>query len=45
MKILHAIQIYHPSSDGMYEVVKEISENLAKGHDITIQTLFSVSFS
>lgn len=39
MKILHAVRKYHPSNGGMYEVVKQISENLAKkGHEITIAT-------
>lgn len=39
MKILHVLRTYHPSSGGMYEVVKQISEQLAKnGHDITIAT-------
>ncbi len=37
MKILHAIKSYSPLSGGMYEVVKQISENLIKkGHDVTI---------
>jgi glycosyltransferase involved in cell wall biosynthesis len=39
MKILHVLKTYHPSSGGMHEVVKQISENLAKrGHEITIAT-------
>lgn len=39
MKILHILRTYHPSSGGMHEVVKQISENLAKnGHNITIAT-------
>jgi len=39
MKILHILRTYHPSSGGMYEVVRQISENLAlNGHEITIVT-------
>jgi len=39
MKILHSVRKYHSSNGGMYEVVKQISENLAKnGHEITIAT-------
>ena len=37
MKILHTVKSYSPLSGGMYEVVKQISKNLArKGHDVTI---------
>ena len=39
MKILHTVKQYHPSSGGMYEVVKQLSKNLTKlGHDVTIAT-------
>ncbi len=39
MKILHTVKKYHPSTGGMYEVVKQLSENLAKlGHNVTVAT-------
>ncbi len=39
MRILHTVKQYHPSSGGMYEVVRQLSKNLARfGHDITIAT-------
>lgn len=39
MKILHTVKQYHPLGGGMYEVVRQLSKNLAKfGHDITIAT-------
>lgn len=39
MKILHTIKSYSPISGGMYEVVRQISKQLANlGHDITIAT-------
>ncbi len=39
MKILHAVEFYHPSVGGMQEVVKQISERLAGlGHDVTVAT-------
>lgn len=37
MKILHTVKSYSPLSGGMYEVVRQISKNLARnGHIITI---------
>lgn len=39
MKILHTVELYHPSHGGMQEVVKQISERLAKlGHEVTVAT-------
>lgn len=39
MKILHTTEFYHPSVGGVQEVVKQISELLAKmGHDVTVAT-------
>ncbi len=39
MKILHTVEFYHPSVGGMQEVVKQISERLARlGHDVTVAT-------
>lgn len=39
MKILHTVEFYHPSTGGMQEVVKQLSEGLVKlGHDITVAT-------
>lgn len=39
MKILHAVEFYHPKGGGMYEVVRQLSERLVKfGHDITVAT-------
>ena len=39
MRILHTVEFYHPSSGGMQEVVKQLSERLAKfGHDVTVAT-------
>lgn len=39
MKILHTVENYHPSVGGAQEVVRQISERLAKlGHDVTVAT-------
>ena len=39
MKILHTVEFYHPSVGGMQEVVKQISERLARlGHEVTVAT-------
>ncbi len=39
MKILHTVKQYHPRGGGMYEVVRQLSKNLAKlGHNVTIAT-------
>jgi len=39
MKILHTVEFYHPSVGGMQEVVKQLSERIAKlGHDVTVAT-------
>ncbi len=39
MKILHTVELYHPSQGGMQEVVKQVSERLVRlGHEITIAT-------
>ena len=39
MKILHTVELYHPSKGGMQEAVKQISENLVKkGHKVTVAT-------
>ncbi len=40
MKILHTVKLYHPSTGGMYEVVKQLSERLVNfGHDLTVATI------
>jgi len=39
MKILHTVESYYPSTGGMQEVVKQISEHLVvMGHDVTVAT-------
>lgn len=39
MKILHTVELYHPSQGGMQEVVKQISERLVRlGHEVTVAT-------
>lgn len=39
MKILHTVESYDPSTGGMQEVVKQISEHLVKrGHQVTVAT-------
>lgn len=39
MKILHTLEFYHPSTGGVQEVVKQLSERLVKlGHDVTVAT-------
>ncbi|NTU71290.1 MAG: glycosyltransferase family 4 protein [Coriobacteriia bacterium] len=39
MKILHTVQMYYPDLGGSEEVVKQLSERLAKrGHDVTVAT-------
>ena len=39
MKILHTVESYEPSAGGMQEVVKQISEHLAKrGYSVTVAT-------
>lgn len=41
MKILHTVEFYEPSKGGSEEVVRQISERLAKlGHDVTVATSF-----
>jgi glycosyltransferase involved in cell wall biosynthesis len=41
MKILHTVESYYPSPGGMQEVVKQLSERLAKaGHHVTVATGF-----
>lgn len=41
MKIYHCVESYYPSIGGMQEVVRQISERLAKlGHEVTILTRF-----
>jgi glycosyltransferase involved in cell wall biosynthesis len=39
MKILHTVEFYHPSVGGAQEVVRQLSERLARlGHDVTVAT-------
>lgn len=39
MKILHAVQLYYPSTGGAQEVVRQLSERMAAaGHDVTVVT-------
>ncbi len=39
MRILHTVEFYHPSVGGAQEVVKQISERLARaGHSVTVAT-------
>lgn len=39
MKILHTVEFYEPSKGGAQEVVRQLSERLAKrGHDVTVAT-------
>ena len=39
MRILHTVEFYHPSVGGMQEVVKQLSERLARfGHEVTVAT-------
>jgi len=39
MKILHTVEFYFPISGGAQEVVKQLSEHLARmGHDVTVVT-------
>jgi glycosyltransferase involved in cell wall biosynthesis len=39
MKILHTVEFYHPSKGGAQEVIRQISEQLAKrGHGVTVAT-------
>ncbi len=41
MKIIHCVESYYPAVGGMQEVVKQLSERMAKlGHDITVMTRF-----
>ena len=41
MKIFHCVESYYPAVGGMQEVVKQLSERLAKlGHDVTVLTRF-----
>lgn len=40
MKILHTVKYYSPISGGMYEVVRQLSENLIeRGHSVTVASL------
>lgn len=42
MKILHAVQFYHPAVGGMEEVVKQLSERLAAlGHRVFVLTSYN----
>ena len=39
MKILHTVELYHPSVGGVQEVVRQLSERLVKlGHEVTVAT-------
>ena len=39
MRILHTVEYYHPSTGGMQEVVRQLSERLVKlGHKVTVAT-------
>ena len=39
MNILHTVEFYHPSTGGAQEVVRQISERLARrGHSVTVAT-------
>lgn len=39
MKILHTVEFYPPSVGGMQEVVRQLSERMARaGHDVTVAT-------
>lgn len=39
MKILHTVEFYHPSTGGMQEVARQLSERLVKmGHDVSVAT-------
>lgn len=39
MKILHAVEYYHPSLGGAQEIVRRISEHLVQlGHEVTVAT-------
>lgn len=39
MRILHAVELYRPSTGGAQEVVRQISERLAaEGHEVTVAT-------
>lgn len=39
MRILHTVEFYHPSVGGAQEVVRQLSERLARlGHDVTVAT-------
>ena len=39
MKILHTVELYLPSTGGMQEIVRQISERLVKrGHEVTVAT-------
>jgi len=39
MKILHTVESYTPSINGMQQVVKQLSERLVLlGHDVTVAT-------
>jgi len=41
MKILHTVQFYYPSTGGMQEVVKQLSERLVKlGNEVTVTTSY-----
>lgn len=41
MKIIHCVESYYPAVGGMQEVVKQLSERMAKlGHDVTVMTRF-----
>lgn len=41
MKILHTVESYYPSTGGMQEVVRQLSERLVKlGHNVTVATKY-----
>lgn len=41
MKILHTVQFYHPNVGGAQEVIRQISEQLARrGHEVTVATSY-----
>lgn len=42
MKIVHCVESYHPNVGGMQEVVKQLSERLAKlGHEVVVATRYN----
>lgn len=44
MKVLHTVESYDPASHGMQQVVKQLSERIAKaGHEVTVATMFDTN--